>query len=93
MTTAEVILLALLTLVGVGLSALFSGLETGLYTINRVRLTVRADADESHETRADGSEDLALDADIGVGHALQQDAHDAIERRRSRRRTRAGPAP
>lgn len=54
MTTAEVILLALLTLVGVGLSALFSGLETGLYTINRVRLTVRADADEAAAVRIRG---------------------------------------
>jgi CBS domain containing-hemolysin-like protein len=31
-----------LTLVGLGLSSLFSGLETGIYTLNRVRLAVRA---------------------------------------------------
>ena len=33
-----------ITLVGVLLSALYSGLETGLYTINRIRLDVRAAA-------------------------------------------------
>jgi CBS domain containing-hemolysin-like protein len=41
-TPVEVVLFALLTLVGLIHSALFSGTETGLYTINRVRLAVRA---------------------------------------------------
>ena len=31
-----------LTLMGFVLSGLFSGAETGMYTLNRVRLTVRA---------------------------------------------------
>ncbi len=42
MTAADALIFGLMTLVGVSLSAMFSGLETGLYTINRVRLTVRA---------------------------------------------------
>jgi putative hemolysin len=37
---------ALMTLVGLGFSAMFSGIETGIYTLNRVRLTVRAGRDE-----------------------------------------------
>lgn len=47
---AELLLWASVALVGLGLSALFSGLETGLYTINRVRLTVRA---SRHDRRAE----------------------------------------
>jgi CBS domain containing-hemolysin-like protein len=42
MTAADSLIFGALTLLGVLLSASFSGLETGLYTINRVRLTVRA---------------------------------------------------
>ena len=42
MSTGEVITLAALAALGVFLSAIFSGMETGLYTLNRVRLTVRA---------------------------------------------------
>jgi len=38
----EVFVLAALAVLGVFLSAVFSGMETGLYTLNRVRLTVRA---------------------------------------------------
>lgn len=41
MTPVELTLLLLAALVGIVLSALFSGMETGLYTINRVRLTLR----------------------------------------------------
>ena len=33
---------ACVSLIGLGLSALFSGMETGIYTLNRVRLAVRA---------------------------------------------------
>lgn len=40
--TYELAFYGLLTLVSVILSAMFSGLETGLYTINRVRVAVRA---------------------------------------------------
>ncbi|TVQ54892.1 MAG: DUF21 domain-containing protein [Phycisphaerales bacterium] len=36
----------ILAAIGIGLSALFSGLETGLYTLNRVRLSIRADQGE-----------------------------------------------
>lgn len=42
MTTLELLSFGLIALVGVILAALYSGLETGLYTINRVRLTVLA---------------------------------------------------
>lgn len=42
MTGGEVIALAGLAGLGVFASAVFSGMETGLYTLNRVRLTVRA---------------------------------------------------
>ncbi len=42
MTSAVIVGYGVLSLVGVVLSALFSGLETGLYTLNRVRLLVRA---------------------------------------------------
>jgi CBS domain containing-hemolysin-like protein len=41
MTAADAAIFVSITFVGVLLSASFSGLETGLYTINRVRLTVR----------------------------------------------------
>ncbi len=41
MTTGELILAGALALAGVALSALCSGIETGTYTINRVRLAVR----------------------------------------------------
>ena len=42
MTPMAAILFAVLILVGLLGSAFYSGMETGLYTINRVRLTVRA---------------------------------------------------
>ncbi|MHC5002579.1 MAG: CNNM domain-containing protein [Planctomycetota bacterium] len=41
MTLADWLLFGGIVLLGLTLSALFSGLETGLYTINRVRLAVR----------------------------------------------------
>ena len=43
MTTATLALWICLALVATGLSAVFSGMETGLYTINRVRLELRSD--------------------------------------------------
>jgi CBS domain containing-hemolysin-like protein len=46
MTTAGFIGWGLMMLAGICLSALFSGLETGLYTINRVRVVVRANRGE-----------------------------------------------
>lgn len=49
--THEVLFYGLLALTGLLLSALFSGLETGLYTINRVRLTVRASHGEVQAVR------------------------------------------
>jgi putative hemolysin len=45
--TAELMGYILIMIVGLVMSALYSGLETGLYTINRVRLMVRA----SHHER------------------------------------------
>ena len=42
MNTTEVIVAAGLALAAVFVSAVFSGMETGVYTLNRVRLTVRA---------------------------------------------------
>ena len=42
MTSAVIVGYGVLSLLGVVFSALFSGLETGLYTLNRVRLLVRA---------------------------------------------------
>ena len=42
MTGGEITTLAALAGLGVFISAVFSGMETGLYTLNRVRLTVRA---------------------------------------------------
>lgn len=44
--TTDIVLYILLALLGIILSALFSGSETGLYTINRVRLVVRANRGE-----------------------------------------------
>ena len=49
--TSELLYYGLLALTGVLLSAMFSGLETGLYTINRVRLTVRASHGERSAER------------------------------------------
>ncbi len=40
-----------LSLIGIVLSAVFSGLETGLYTINRVRLIVRASRNDRRAVR------------------------------------------
>jgi CBS domain containing-hemolysin-like protein len=51
MTTGDVLMYVSLTLLGFALSALFSGMETGLYTINRVRLAVRADRGERSAIR------------------------------------------
>ena len=51
MPTDVLILYLLLTLFGVALSALFSGLETGLYTLNRVRLAVEAARGEPRAVR------------------------------------------
>ena len=42
MNGAELPIFLALTVVGFVFSALFSGLETGIYTFNRVRLTVKA---------------------------------------------------
>ncbi len=42
MSTSMLILFLSLAIIGIVGSALYSGIETGLYTINRVRLTVRA---------------------------------------------------
>ena len=42
MSSTEVITLTTLAAFGVLLSAIYSGMETGLYTLNRIRLTVRA---------------------------------------------------
>ncbi len=48
MTNVEITLLVLAAMMGLSLSALFSGMETGLYTLNRVRLTLRrAEGDAS----------------------------------------------
>ncbi len=41
----------ILSLIGIVLSAVFSGLETGLYTINRVRLVVRASRNDRRAVR------------------------------------------
>ncbi|MHC4414010.1 MAG: CNNM domain-containing protein [Planctomycetota bacterium] len=46
MSAIELIAYGLVVVIGLSLSALFSGLETGVYTINRVRLRVRADRGE-----------------------------------------------
>jgi CBS domain containing-hemolysin-like protein len=43
-----VLVLIVLALVGIVLSALYSGLETGVYTINRIRLTLRVARGERH---------------------------------------------
>jgi putative hemolysin len=42
MTSAEIIVISVVAMIALVFSALFAGLETGLYTLNRVRLTVRA---------------------------------------------------
>ncbi|MCA9283820.1 MAG: DUF21 domain-containing protein [Phycisphaerales bacterium] len=42
MSLSQALPWVLLTLAGLGLSALFSGIETGLYTLSRLRLAVRA---------------------------------------------------
>ena len=54
MTTMAVIL-TLVTLVGILLSAWLSGAETGLYTINRVRLTVRSARGDHAATQVHGA--------------------------------------
>lgn len=51
MTTGELILAGLLTLAGITMSALCSGIETGTYTVNRVRLAVRAGRGERSAQR------------------------------------------
>jgi CBS domain containing-hemolysin-like protein len=51
MSIESILLYVILTLIGFVLSALFSGMETGLYTINRVRLAVRADQGERNALR------------------------------------------
>ena len=51
MTAGELTGYSLLALAGVMLSAYFSGSEIGLYTINRVRLTVRANRGEHSALR------------------------------------------
>lgn len=47
----ELILALLLAIAGLVFSAFFSGVETGLYTINRVRLAVRASHDDAQAIR------------------------------------------
>jgi CBS domain containing-hemolysin-like protein len=48
MTAAHITLLLVAAALGLSLTALFSGMETGLYTLNRVRLTLRrAEGDAS----------------------------------------------
>ncbi|MCZ6836485.1 MAG: CNNM domain-containing protein [Planctomycetota bacterium] len=42
MSQTQLLILIGVTLLGLVLSALYSGMETGLYTLNRVRVTVRA---------------------------------------------------
>lgn len=54
MTSAVIVGYGVLSLLGVGFSALFSGLETGLYTLNRVRLLVRAGRRERSAMRLHG---------------------------------------
>ena len=49
--TLEILLFILLSLFGVLLSALCAGLETGVYTINRVRLAVRAGTNHRRASR------------------------------------------
>jgi CBS domain containing-hemolysin-like protein len=46
-TTAEIIPWVGVALLGVALSSMFSGMETGVYCVNRLRLRVRADRGES----------------------------------------------
>lgn len=49
--TIEVVLFILLAIFGILLSAVCSGLETGVYTINRIRLAVRSGAGERRALR------------------------------------------
>ncbi len=51
MSALELLGFGVLALVGVALSGLFSGCETGLYTLNRVRLTVRTAHGDRAATR------------------------------------------
>ncbi len=51
MTLTVLIAFGALTLIGIVLSAVYSGLETGIYTINRVRLIVRAGQDDPRAIR------------------------------------------
>ncbi len=51
MTLTALITFGALCLIGIVLSAVFSGLETGIYTINRVRLIVRSGQDDSRAIR------------------------------------------
>jgi CBS domain containing-hemolysin-like protein len=54
MSQTQLFILLGVTLVGVVLSALYSGMETGLYTLNRVRVTVLAGRGESRAVRLRG---------------------------------------
>jgi len=49
--TFDIIFYLVLSGIGLMLSALFSGAETGLYTINRVRLTIRANRGDERARR------------------------------------------
>jgi len=51
MTGAEILAFVSLALLGVAMSGLYSGLETGLYTLNPVRLTVRAAQGDARAVR------------------------------------------
>ena len=51
MSVAMTAIFAIVALLGVALSAVLAGLEIGLYTVNRVRLTVRADRGDSRAAR------------------------------------------
>jgi len=55
--TSEILIFILIGLFGVTLSALCAGLETGVYTINRVRLAVRSGAKERLALRLKGELD------------------------------------
>lgn len=52
--TADLLGFALLAIAGLVFSSLYSGLETGLYTINRVRLTVRSSRGDPQAVRLRG---------------------------------------
>ncbi len=51
MTTDALILYGTLAVLGIGLSALYSGMETGLYTMNRVRLALRRNEGDARAMR------------------------------------------